>query len=200
MRIGILGGTFDPIHIGHLIIAEGVRAKLDLSQVIFVPTGQPWLKVDRNIASAIHRVEMTQRAVRDNMYFDVCTLEVERAGPSYTVDTMVALGKRFGEEVDFFFILGYDTLAELGLWKEPARLVRLCRLVAVPRMGASSVDLDSLEPLVPGVSQAVIKLDLPIIGISSSEIRRLTAQRLSIRYLVPDGVREYIAQEQLYVA
>jgi nicotinate-nucleotide adenylyltransferase len=200
MRIGILGGTFDPVHIGHLIVAEGARVKLDLSRVIFVPAGQPWLKVNQNITPAIHRVEMTRRAIMANEHFDVCSLEVERPGPSYTVDTMVALGERFGAGADFFFILGYDSLAELASWKEPARLVQLCRLVAVPRLGVSFVDLSSLEPFVPGVSEAVVQLDLPIIGISSSQIRRLTAEGLSIRYLVPDGVREYIAQENLYVA
>jgi nicotinate-nucleotide adenylyltransferase len=200
MRIGVLGGTFDPIHVGHLIMAEGARVRLGLSQVIFVPAGQPWLKVNRTITPVIHRVEMTRRAIMGNAHFELSSVEVERSGPSYTVDTMVALRERFGGEADFFFILGCDSLAELASWKEPARLVQVCRLVAVPRLGVSFVDLSSLEALVPGVSKAVVQLDLPIIGISSSQIRRLTAQGLSIRYLVPDGVTDYIAQEKLYVA
>jgi len=200
MRIGVLGGTFDPIHVGHLIIAEGARIRLGLSQVIFVPAGQPWLKVNRTITPVIHRVEMTRRAIMANPHFELSSVEVERSGPSYTVDTIVALRERFGGEADFFFILGCDSLAELASWKEPARLVQVCRLVAVPRLGVSFVDLSSLEALVPGVSKAVVQLDLPIIGISSSQIRRLTAQGLSIRYLVPDGVTDYIAQEKLYVA
>lgn len=199
MRIGILGGTFDPIHVGHLIIAEGARVKLGLAQVLFVPAGQPWLKVNQTVTSVLHRVEMTRRAIIANPYFELCSLEVERSGPSYTVDTLLALGERIGPEASFFFILGCDSLADLRLWKEPARLIQLCRLVAIPRLGASQLDLSSLEASIPGVTQTVIQLDMPIIGISSSQIRRLAAQGLSIRYLVPDKVREYIEEQKLYI-
>ena len=198
MRVGIVGGTFDPIHVGHLIIAEGARVKLGLARILFVPAGQPWLKVNRTITSASHRVEMTRRAIATNPYFELCTVEVERSGPSYTVDTLLALGERFGHEADFFFVLGCDSLAELPLWREPARLVQLCRLVAIPRLGVSVADLISLEASIPGLSDAVIQLDMPIIGISSSQIRQLTVEGLSIRYLVPDEVREYIAEQKLY--
>ena len=198
MRVGIVGGTFDPIHLGHLIIAEGARVKLGLARILFVPAGQPWLKVNHTITSVAHRVEMTRRAIAANPYFELCTAEVERSGPSYTVDTLLALRERFGHAADFFFVLGCDSLAELPLWREPARLVQLCRLVAVPRLGVSVADLSSLEASIPGLSDAVIQLDMPIIGISSSQIRRLTAEGLSIRYLVPDEVREYIAEQKLY--
>ena len=200
MRIGILGGTFDPIHVGHLIMAEGARAKLGLVQVLFVPAGRPWLKLNRAITSVGYRVEMTRRAIVGNPYFELCTLEAERSGPSYSVDTLLALGKRFGAEADFFFILGCDSLAELALWRDPARLIQLCRLVAVPRLGVSLPDLGSLEASIPGLTEAVVQLDMPVIGISSSQIRRLRAEGLSIRYLVPDGVREYIAEQKLYIA
>jgi len=200
MRIGILGGTFDPIHVGHLIMAEGARAKLGLKQVLFVPAGQPWLKLNRAITSVGHRVEMTRRAIMGNPYFELCSLEVERSGPSYSVDTLLALRKRFGAEADFFFILGYDSLAELPMWKDPARLIQLCRLVAVPRLGVSLPDLSSLEASIPRLTDAVVQLDMPVIGISSSRIRWLRAEGLSIRYLVPDGVREYIAEQKLYIA
>lgn len=199
MRIGIFGGTFDPIHVGHLIIAEGARAELGLAQVLFVPAGRPWLKVNRTVTSVADRVEMTRRAIMANPHFELCTLEVERSGPSYTVDTLLALGERFGAEASFFFILGCDSLAELALWKEPTRLIQLCCLVAVPRLGVSQLDLSSLEASIPGVTEAVIQLDMPIIGISSSQIRWLTARGLSIRYLVPDRVREYIEGEKLYI-
>ena len=199
MRIGIFGGTFDPIHVGHLIIAEGARAELGLAQVLFVPAGWPWLKVNRTVTSVSDRVEMTRRAIMANPHFELCTLEVERSGPSYTVDTLLALGERFGAEASFFFILGCDSLAELALWKEPTRLIQLCCLVAVPRLGVSQLDLSSLEASIPGVTEAVIQLDMPIIGISSSQIRRLRGEGLSIRYLVPDEVREYIEGEKLYI-
>jgi nicotinate-nucleotide adenylyltransferase len=196
VNIGVLGGTFDPIHIGHLIIAEEARLQLGLSQVLFVPAGQPWLKQDRDIASAVHRMEMVRRAIADNPYFRLSTLEVERPGPSYTVDTLTTLRKRLGSKASLFFILGRDTLAELHLWKEPQKVVQLCRLVVPPRLG--SRDLKHLEGMIPGLLDEVIQLDMPVIGISSSGIRQRLAEGLSIRYLVPLGVEEYIAEHKVY--
>jgi nicotinate-nucleotide adenylyltransferase len=194
--IGILGGTFDPIHTGHLVIAEEARIKLGLKEVLFVPAGQPWLKLDRDITPAVHRVEMVRRAIADNPHFKLCTLEAERGGPSYTVDTLTMLRKQLGSEASLFFILGRDTLAELPLWKEPQKVVQLCRLVVPPRLG--SRDLKHLEKAIPGLMDKVIQLDMPVIGISSSEIRQRVAQALSIRYLVPEGVEEYIVEHELY--
>jgi nicotinate-nucleotide adenylyltransferase len=197
MNIGILGGTFDPIHAGHLVVAEEARVKLGLAKVLFVPAGQPWLKVDHAITLASHRVEMVRLAIAGNPYFKLCTLEVEHSGPSYTIDTIAALQGQLGAQ-SFFFILGSDTLAGLHLWKEPAKLIQMCRLVVVPRLGLSLVDLKSLEAAIPGVIDNVIQLGTPIIGISSSEIRQRVAQGLSIRYLVPDKVKRYIAGQKLY--
>jgi len=194
--IGILGGTFDPIHIGHLVIAEEARIKLDFSEVLFVPAGQPWRKLDRNITPAVHRVEMVRCAIADNPHFKLCTLEVERPGPSYTVDTLTMLRKQLGSEASLFFILGRDTLAELPLWKEPQKLVQLCRLVVPPRLG--SKDLKHLETAIPGLLDKVIQLDMPVIGISSAEIRQRIAQGLSVRYLVPDEVEKYITEQKVY--
>jgi nicotinate-nucleotide adenylyltransferase len=196
VNIGVLGGTFDPIHMGHLIVAEEARIKLGLREVLFVPAGQPWLKLDRNITLAAHRVEMVRRAIADNPHFKLCTLEVERPGPSYTVDTLTMLRKQLGSEASLFFILGRDTLAELPLWKEPEKLVQLCRLVVVPRLG--SKDLKHLEAAIPGLLDKVIQLDMPVIGISSSEIRQRLAQGLPIRYLVPPEVEKYITEHKIY--
>jgi len=196
VNIGVLGGTFDPIHIGHLVVAEEARIKLGLSEVFFVPAGQPWLKLDRNITAAVHRVEMVRCAIADNPHFKLCTLEVERPGPSYTVDTLTMLQKQLGSEASFFFILGRDTLAELPLWKEPQKLVQLCRLVVPPRLG--SKDLKHLETAIPGLLDKVIQLDMPVIGISSSEIRQRIAQGLSIRYLVSAEVEKYITEHRIY--
>jgi len=196
VNIGVLGGTFDPIHIGHLVVAEEARMKLGLREVLFVPAGQPWLKRDRDITPAVHRVEMVRRGIADNPYFKLCTLEVERPGPSYAVDTLTMLRKQLGSEASLFFILGRDTLAELPLWKEPEKLVQLCRLVVAPRLG--SKDLKHLETAIPGLLDKVIQLDMPVIGISSSGIRQRLAQELSIRYLVPKGVEEYIVEHELY--
>jgi len=196
VNIGVLGGTFDPIHIGHLVVAEEARIKFGLREVLFVPAGQPWLKLGRNITLAVHRVEMVRRAIADNPHFKLCTLEVERPGPSYTVDTLTILRKQLGSEASFFFILGRDTLAELPLWKEPEKLVQLCRLVVAPRLG--SKDLKHLETAIPGLLDKVIQLDMPVIGISSSGIRQRIAQGLPIRYLVPVEVEKYITEHKIY--
>jgi nicotinate-nucleotide adenylyltransferase len=196
VNIGVLGGTFDPIHIGHLIVAEEARIKLGLREVLFVPAGQPWLKLDRNITPTVHRVEMVRRAIADNPHFKLCTLEVERPCPSYTVDTLTMLQKQLGNEASLFFILGRDTLAELPLWKEPEKLVQLCRLVVAPRLG--SKDLKHLETAIPGLLDKVIQLDMPVIGISSSGIRQRIAQGLSIRYLVPAEVEKHITEHKIY--
>ncbi len=196
MNIGVLGGTFDPIHIGHLVVAEEARIKIGFNEVLFVPAGQPLLKPDRNVTPADHRVEMVRCAIADNPHFKLCTLEVERPGPSYTVDTLTMLREQLGSKVSLFFILGRDTLAELPSWKEPKKLVQLCRLVVAPRLGAK--DLKHLETEIPGLLDKVIQLDMPVIGISSSGIRQRIAQGLPIRYLVPAEVEKYIAEQKMY--
>ncbi len=196
MNIGILGGTFDPIHIGHLVVAEEARVRLGLSEVLFIPAGQPWLKQDRAITPAVHRVRMVHRAIADNPHFGLSTLEVERHGPSYTVDTLTMLREQLGSETIFFFIVGRDALEELPLWKEPQRVIQLCRLVVAPRIG--SRDLRHLGRVIPGLLEKVIQLDMPVIGISSTEIRQRVAQGLSIRYLVPANTEEYIREHGLY--
>jgi len=198
VNIGVLGGTFDPIHIGHLIVAEEARVRLGFNEVLFVPAGQPWLKLDHNITPAVHRVEMVRRAIAANPHFKLCTLEAEHSGPSYTVDTMTMLQRQLGSEAALFFLLGRDTLAGLSLWKEPEKLVQLCRLVVAPRLG--SKDLKQLETSISGLLDKVIQLDMPVIGISSSEIRQRIAQGLSIRYLVPAEVEKYITEQKIYLA
>ena len=197
MNIGVLGGTFDPIHIGHLIVAEEARTKLGLAEVLFVPAGQPWLKQDRDITPVVHRVEMVRRGIADNPYFKLSTLEVDRPGPSYTVDTLESLKDQLSSEASLFFILGRDTLAELPLWKEPQKVIHLCRLVVPPRLGSRG--LRHLEESIPGLVERVIQLDMPVIGTSSSEIRRRIARGLSVRYLVPPGVEEYITERGIYL-
>ena len=197
MNIGVLGGTFDPIHIGHLIVAEEARMKLGLTEVLFVPAGQPWLKQDRDITQAGHRVEMVHRGIADNPHFKLDTLEVDRPGPSYSVDTLASLQDQLGSEASLFFILGRDTLAGLPLWKEPRKLVEMCRLVVAPRLG--SKDLKRLQAEIPGLLDRTIQLDMPLIGISSSEIRQRVIRGLSVRYLVPPGVEEYIREQGIYL-
>ena len=196
MHIGVLGGTFDPIHIGHLVIAEEARIKLGFKEVLFVPAGQPWRKLNRKITPAVHRIEMVRRAIADNPHFKLCSLAVERPGPSCTVDTLAILQTQLGDGASLFFILGRDTLAELPLWKEPQKLVQICQLVVPPRLGAK--DLRHLESSISGLGDKIIQLDMPVIGISSSEIRQRIARGLPIRYLVPADVEKYIREQGLY--
>ncbi len=199
MNIGVLGGTFDPIHIGHLILAEEVRARLNLAEILFVPAGRPWLKVDSPISPAEHRVEMVRLAIADKLYFKVSTMEIERAGPTYTIDTIAELKARLGTEDELFFILGWDNLADLPQWRQPSRLITMCRLVAVPRPGYPLPNLKALEASIPGLSQRVTLMDRPEINISASAIRDRVTQGLSIRHLVPESVDEYIRQHKLYL-
>ena len=198
MNAGILGGTFDPIHLGHIAIAEEARVKLGLSRVLFIPAGQPWLKADRDVTTSDHRVEMVKLAIADNPCFGLSTVEVERSGPSYVVDTVDILQQHLGPEVRFFFLLGWDSLSEFHRWKEPARIVQMCKLVAVPRPTFEPPDVRAMDSLVPGIGQRVILLDMPQIDISSSEIRKRVAAGLSIRGMVPEGVEKYIKEKKLY--
>jgi nicotinate-nucleotide adenylyltransferase len=200
MNIGVLGGTFDPIHMGHLIIAEEVRARLDLAEVLFVPAGQPWLKLNNvnTISQAEHRVAMVRLALADEPAFRLSTMEVERPGPTYTVDTMTELSQQIGAEGKLYFILGWDNLNQLPRWHQPRRLVKLCRLVPVRRVGFASPDLDALEKAVPGLAKSLVMLDTPQIEISSSEIRARVARGLPIHKLVPEAVEGYIIEHGLY--
>jgi len=197
MNIGVFGGTFDPIHIGHLIVAEKVRTEIGLSEVFFAPAGQPWLKASRPISAALHRLEMIRLAILTNPYFKISTIEVDRPGPSYTVDTMTILQQQLGAEAKLFFILGSDALAELPQWKEPSRLIQMCHLVAFTRPG-TALPLKSLEAVIPGISRRVIFVDIPQVDISATQIRQRVAQGASIRYLVPEAVERYILEHKLY--
>ncbi len=199
MKIGVLGGTFDPIHNGHIVVAEETRTHLDFAEVLFVPAGQPWLKVYGHISAAEHRVQMVRLAIADRPYFKLSTMEIDRAGLSYTVDTMTELQAQLGAGNELFFILGWDSLAQLPQWREPSRLIKMCRLVAVPRPGYSLPDLNSLEAVIPGLLRRLIVLDKPEVDVDATEIRRRVARGLPIGHLVPEPVGEYIRQHRLYL-
>jgi nicotinate-nucleotide adenylyltransferase len=200
LNIGVLGGTFDPIHRGHIKVAEEARARLDLAEILFVPTAQTPLKEDNPVSAIEHRVQMVSLAIADYPYFKLSTIEIERPGVSYTVDTIAELRNKLGAEEELFFIIGWDSLVQLPRWKEASRLIQMCRLVAVPRPGNSLPDLKSLETVIPGLSRSLIILDKPEIDISATEIRKRAARGLSIRRLVPTPVAEYIKQHKLYLA
>jgi nicotinate-nucleotide adenylyltransferase len=199
MNIGVLGGTFDPIHNAHLIVAEEARAWLNLAGVIFVPAGQPWLKVDVPISAAEHRLQMVRLAIAGKPYCELSTVEVERPGPSYMVDTMAELRGRLGAEDELFLILGWDNLAALPQWHEPAKLITMCHLVAISRPDFPRPNLKKLNALVPGLAKRVLVMDKLNIDISASLIRERVSRGLSIRHLVPGPVNEYIKHNHLYL-
>jgi nicotinate-nucleotide adenylyltransferase len=198
MDIGILGGTFDPIHFGHLAIAEEARHRLPLKKVIFVPAGQPWLKVNREITPARHRIKMIELAITGVPYFEISTVEIERTGPSYTVDTLSILKRQLGVKAKFFLILGWNSLNELPRWHNPAELVKICRLAVFTRRSSNRPDLEALEASVPGVKQSTILVEIKPIDISSTDIRIRAAKGLPLRGLVPDQVERYIREQRLY--
>ena len=199
MKIGVLGGTFDPIHNGHLAVAEEVRNRLNLTRILFIPAGQPWLGKTNIVSVAEHRAEMVRLAIADRPYCSLSTIEVDRDGPSYTLDTLTELWARLGAGDELHFIVGWDTLAELPQWKEPVRIIKLCKLVAVPRPGYPRPDMKSLEASIPGLTERVIVLEKPEVDISASEIRERVGKGLSICGLVPEVVEGYIRDKKLYM-
>ena len=198
LKLGVLGGTFDPIHLGHLLIAEEARERLGLDRVLFIPTGRPYLRPDSPVASAGHRLAMTRLGVADNPAFDVSAVEVERPGPTYTLHTLEALARERGGEAEVFFVLGVDSARTLPRWHEPARVLARCTPVVVLRPGADEWDLRELDALAPGVSRRAVLLQGPMLGISGTELRQRIARGESVRYWVPRPVEEYIAQHKLY--
>ncbi len=197
MRIGILGGTFDPPHIGHLIIAEEAREKLGLDRVIFIPAPQPPHKLDEPVTPLQDRVAMLRLSLRNNPYFSLSLVEAERPGPSYTVDTLRVLRAEYPPEAELFFIMGMDSLVQLPTWHEPRELIALCMLAVLRRPGYAA-DLLALDRQIPGIASRVVFIPAPEIDLSSSELQAQVRAGESIRYLVPDGVAEYIAEHKLY--
>lgn len=200
MNVGILGGTFDPVHNGHLLVAEVAREQFNLKEVLFIPAGQPWLKVEHAITLAEHRLQMLRLALSDTPYFRISEMEIERPGPTYTIDTINALKKSSNANDELFFILGQDSLMQLPQWHEASELIQLCYLVAAPRPGVKKPDLKALEARLPGIKQRVMLMKQPQVDISATEIRERVARGLSVRHLVPEPVNRYIKEHRLYVA
>jgi len=196
MRVGVLGGTFDPIHIGHLISAEEARVELGLERVVFIPAGLPPHKLDHVMSPVEHRLAMVELAVASNPHFVVSKVDIDRLGPSYTVDTIELLKGEWGL-VEIYFIMGSDSLLDILNWHNPRRLIRLCRFAVVSRPGYQ-VDLGELDALLPGVASRVQMLNAPELAISSTDIQRRVREGLSIKYQVPEAVKDYIYQHKLY--
>ena len=199
LRVGVLGGTFDPIHIGHLILAEEARDQLNLDFVYFVPAGNPPHKQGRRLAPVEARVRMTELAIAGNEAFRVSRVDADRAGPHYTIAMVQIIQGQLPPGSELFFLMGFDSLAELPTWHEPARLIAACHLVALTRPGIE-VDWGKLETTLPGIRQGVILLDMPELEISSHQLQQRIREGRSIRYLAPDKVVKYIQAQRLYEA
>ncbi|MBI4491695.1 MAG: nicotinate-nucleotide adenylyltransferase [Chloroflexi bacterium] len=197
-RVGVLGGSFNPPHLGHLIAAQEAAASLELERVLFVPAGVQPLKRGERMASAEDRVRMVELAIADNPLFALSRADVDRPGPSFTVDLLALLQRQLGPEVELSFIVGADSLAELARWKDPARLLELCRLVAVPRPGYSPAEPIGLGLPNTRMRDRLLLLPIPSLDISSTELRARVREGRPIRYLVPDAVARYIRERGLY--
>jgi nicotinate-nucleotide adenylyltransferase len=191
-RLGVMGGTFDPIHNGHLVAASEVQARFGLDEVIFVPTGIPWQKGEREVSPAEDRYLMTVIATASNPRFSTSRVDIERKGPTFTVDTLTDLHAQFPDH-DLFFITGADALAQILSWKRVNELLELAHLVGVTRPGFHLDD----EHLPDG---AVSLVEVPAMAISSTDCRERVAMGLPVWYLVPDGVVQYISKRRLYRA
>ncbi|MEW6029057.1 MAG: nicotinate-nucleotide adenylyltransferase [Chloroflexota bacterium] len=196
-RIGIFGGTFDPPHLGHLILASEACSQLDLSRLLWVLTPNPPHKLSQVVTSVEHRLEMLQRAISDNPAFELSRLELERPGPHYTLDTVRIIQNRF-PSADIILVIGGDSLRDLPAWRLAADLVSACREIGVMRRPGDSADLAALESLLPGLRAKLRFVDAPLLEIASSEIRRRVAEGRSVRYYLPPLVHEYIQSQHLY--
>lgn len=195
VRTGILGGSFDPVHFGHLAIAEEARVALGLERVLFVPAARQPFKAGAHAAPAEARLEMARLACATNQYFATSPVELERPGPSYTVDTLAELKAASGDEL--FFILGADALGDLARWHAADRIVRLARIVAVGRPGART-NITAVVQALPALEGRLTFIDGPMLDLSSTQLRQRVAAGLPIRYQAPDPVVEYIAARGLY--
>jgi nicotinate-nucleotide adenylyltransferase len=203
-RVGILGGTFDPVHYGHLVIAEQVREALALDRVLFVPAARPPHKLDEPLTPAADRVAMVALAIAGNPAFVMSEIELVRDGPSYTVDTLTELADeaaRQGVARDLYFILSVEALAGIATWHESARLFELARLAVVPRPGDPLPDESRLREMLPGGALWLSRVEcvetVPLAH-SASDVRERAAAGRSIRYLVPPAVEAYIREHRLY--
>jgi nicotinate-nucleotide adenylyltransferase len=198
-RIGILGGTFNPIHCGHLIIAESVREGFGLERVLLIPSGLPPHKPDSEVIDPEQRYEMVRRAAGSNQFFEASRVEIDTNGYTYTVNTLQALKKTYGDETALYFIIGADVIPELTSWKEFRTVFGLCEFIAVRRPGFGKKSIEAVIKRLKSEYAARINLvDAPLIDISSSEIRERCAAGKSIKYLVAEGVEDFIKVGGLY--
>ncbi|AFM42918.1 nicotinate/nicotinamide nucleotide adenylyltransferase [Desulfosporosinus acidiphilus SJ4] len=197
-RLGVMGGTFDPIHYGHLVAAEMARSEFKLSKVLFIPTGIPPHKDRLDISAGEFRLEMVERAIEDNPVFACSAMEIERQGPSYTVETLRLLSKIWPEH-ELYFITGTDALREIFSWREAEEILTMIQFIGAARPGFDAKDfLQYVRQEHPEIVDKIHYLEVPALAISSTDIRRRVKNKQPIRYLLPEAVRLYIEQKNLY--
>lgn len=199
-KIGIMGGTFDPIHYGHLMIAEQIRCEYELEKVIFIPAGVPPHKKKLGVTESEQRYSMTLLATVTNPHFEVSKIEIESEEISYTVNTIEKLKNMYKEGVELYFITGADAICELDTWKDVKKLSKLCTFIAATRPGFKQSKLDAKVSTLEKEYNAVIKkINLPALAISSTDIRNRIKTGQSIKYLLPEPVEHYIYKNNLYL-
>lgn len=197
-RVGIFGGTFDPIHMGHLIVAETIMDEFHLDKVVFIPAAVPPHKLDRQISPAKHRYMMTMLATCSNPRFQVSDMEMHRQGPSYSRDTLAQLLKEHGSDTEFYFIVGADSVENLHTWNRIDELLTMCHFIGASRPGCMP-DMEKIAQRFGPLAEKIHCLETPELEISSTEIRHRVGQKRTIRYIVPETVEQYIYKEKLYL-
>lgn len=198
-RIAIMGGTFDPIHFGHLVAAEAARDIFKLDRVFFVPSGNPPHKKNYPVTDAKHRCLMTNLAVAANPYFEVSSIEIEREGYSYAIDTVTEFYNRYKSQAELFFITGADAILEILTWKNVERLTELCCFIAATRPGTHLNELlKFIKKLPDNIGKKIHIMEVPALAISSTDIRQRVANHRTIKYLLPEAVEQYIVKNGLY--
>ncbi len=192
MKIGVMGGTFNPIHLAHLISAEQIRQVLALDQVLFIPSARPPHKPPDGIVAPEHRYQMTKIAIADNPYFFVSRIEIDRQGPSYAIQTVRDLQNYYSSDCELTWIIGTDSLIEFKIWKDYDQLLNMCQFIAITRPKYP------LSAVPPDIIKRVKTIQIPLMQIAATDIRHYIRSNRSIRYLVPSAVAEYIHQHQLY--
>jgi nicotinate-nucleotide adenylyltransferase len=203
LKIGVMGGTFDPIHIGHLVTAEEARSQFGLEKVIFIPSAHPPHKKDSRQSSPADRLRMVELAIRGNAALEVSDMEVERQGLSYTIDTLHELHRLYGADAELFFITGADAVLEILTWKKPEELLAESNFIAATRPGYPLEKLREALPESNSTGEAALDrvqaMEVPALAISSTDIRRRVAGARPFRYLVPEEVWNYISEKSLYI-
>lgn len=200
-RLGLMGGTFDPIHFGHLVTAEAALGAFNLDRVLFVPSGNPPHKKDYPVTHAKHRFLMTFLAVATNPNFDVSSIEIQRAGYSYAIDTVREILQIYGDDTELYFITGADAILEIFTWKNVDELMDLCQFIAATRPGTNQEELGKfIKKLPENLKRRIHVMEIPALAISSTDIRKRIANGRSIKYLLPESVEKYIAKNKLYQA